>query len=323
MLIPILIFVAIFALAAPLLIWMTGAQNAAKKQKVAAVLDSALGRAPELKQTDPGNFRKSEAISNIPLLNRVLQNLDIIPKIAQLIRQAGMRWTPATFLLLTATAMAIPTYLVNLRTGSILIGLGVGVALGAAPFGLVMFKRMQRFGKFEAGLPEALDLIVSGLRAGHSLSSALGLVTRECADPVGTEFRVAFDEQNFGLDMRNALDNLVARVPLQDLKMAVTAIIIQRESGGNLAEVLEKTAFMVRERFRLKRQVRTHTAQGRMTGLVLTILPIALGFGLYLINPENESLLWHRELGIKLLIAATVSLIIGTALIQKIVRLKV
>jgi tight adherence protein B len=321
--IPILIFVAIFALAAPLLIWMTGTQNAAKKEKVAAVLDSALGRAPESKQTDPSNFRKSELVSNIPLLNRALLKMDIIPKIGQLIRQAGMRWTPATFLLLTAAAIAVPGYLVDLRTGSILIALGVGAAMGAVPIGFVMFRRMQRFGKFEAGLPEALDLIVSGLRAGHSLSSALGLVTRECPDPVSTEFRIAFDEQNFGLDMRTALDNLVVRVPLQDLKMAITAIIIQRESGGNLAEVLEKTAYMVRERFRLRRQVKTHTAQGRMTGLVLTFLPIALGFGLYLINPENESLLWRTDLGVKLLIAAVISLIIGTALIQKIVRLKV
>jgi tight adherence protein B len=105
--------------------------------------------------------------------------------------------------------------------------------------------------------------------------------------------------------------------------MAVTAIIIQRESGGNLAEVLEKTAHMVRERFRLKKQVRVHTAQGRMTGLVLTVLPIALGIGLYILNPDNESLLWKRDIGIKLLIAAGCSLVVGTALIQKIVRLKV
>jgi tight adherence protein B len=182
---------------------------------------------------------------------------------------------------------------------------------------------MQRFGKFEKQLPEALDLIVSGLRAGHSLSSALGLVTREVQDPLGSEFRIAFEEQNFGLDMRTALENLVKRVPLQDLKMSITAIIIQRESGGNLAEVLEKTAQMVRERFRLKKQVMVHTAQGRMTGIVLTILPIALGFGLWIVNPENESLLWRREIGIKLLIGAACSLILGSAIIQKIIRLKV
>lgn len=323
MLIPILIFVAIFALAAPVLVWLSGAHHAAKKEKVAAVLDTALGKPVEAAKNDASNFRKSEISSSIPLLNDWLHKLDLMPRLTMTLRQADLKWTPGMLILMMAAALAIPAYLVYLKSGSMLIGLGVGAVLAFLPFGFVLFKRMQRFGKFEKGLPEALDLIVGGLRAGHSLSSALGLVTRECADPVGTEFRIAFDEQNFGLDMRIALDNLVKRIPVQDLKMAITAIIIQRESGGNLAEVLEKTAHMVRERFRLKKQVMVHTAQGRMTGLVLTILPIALGFGLWMINPDNESLLWHDPLGVKLLIGAVCSLILGTALIQKIVRLKV
>jgi tight adherence protein B len=242
---------------------------------------------------------------------------------ALLLRQGEVKWTPGTLILMSAAAFGIPAYIAYLKSDSLLIGLGVGVATGSLPFLFVLFKRMKRFGKFEQQLPEALDLIVSGLRAGHSLSSALGLVTRECQDPIAGEFRIAFDEQNFGLDMRTALDNLVKRVTLQDLKMAITAIIIQRESGGNLAEVLEKTAHMVRERFRLKKQVKVHTAQGRMTGIVLTVLPIGLGFGLWLVNPENESMLWRNNLGVKMLIYAVCSLIVGTAFIQKIVRLKV
>ena len=123
--------------------------------------------------------------------------------------------------------------------------------------------------------------------------------------------------------MRTSLDNLIERMPLQDLKMAVTAIIIQRESGGNLAEVLDKTSYMIRQRFRLRKQIRCTPRRAGLTGLILTILPIALGIGLYLINPENMSLLWTRAIGIKLLIAAGVSLTIGTILIQKIVRIKI
>jgi len=319
----ILIFLGVFAIAAPLLVWFTGAHNAASKEKAAAALETALGKPAEKRGNDPASFRKSEVNSSIPVLNRLLQGMDVMPRITTFLRQADLKLTPGALVLMSAAAFAIPGYIVDLKTGSVLIGLGVGAALSVAPFGYVGFKRMRRFGKFEQGLPEALDLIVSGLRAGHSLSSALSLVTRECPDPVSSEFRIVFDEQNFGLDMRVALDNLVQRVPLQDLKMAITAIIIQRESGGNLAEVLEKTAHMVRERFRLKKQVRVHTAQGRMTGLVLTILPIALGVGLYILNPDNESLLWKRDIGIKLLIAAGCSLLVGTALIQKIVRLKV
>jgi tight adherence protein B len=323
MLMVILIFVAVFAIAAPILIFSSGAHKAGKQEKVAEVLEAALGASSDGEKNDPLSFRKADNSSNIPLLDRLLQRMDVIPRIALLLRQADLRWTPGLLVLMCVVAFAVPGYIAEFKSGVLLIGLGVGAATGLLPLGFVWFKRMQRFGKFEQQLPEALDLIVSALRAGHSLNSALGLVTRECQDPLAGEFRLAFDEQNFGLDMRTALDNLVKRVPLQDLKMAVTAIIIQRESGGNLAEVLEKTSYMVRERFRLKKQVRVHTAQGRLTGLVLTVLPIGLGFGLWLLNPENESLLWRREIGIKLLIGAGISLIIGTACIQKIVRLKV
>jgi tight adherence protein B len=319
----VLVFVAAFAVAAPILVWLSGAQNASRQKKAGEVLKSALGKTVDGGESDPLSFRKAESVSNIPLLNRVLKHLDLIPRITMLLRQADVRWTPGALVLTSVVAFAVPAYVVNFKTGTPMIALGVGAVTGVLPFGFVWFKRVQRFAKFEQQLPEALDLIVSALRAGHSLNSAIGLVTRECRDPLAGEFRLAFDEQNFGLEMRTALENLVNRVPLQDLKMAITAIIIQRESGGNLAEVLEKTSYMVRERFRLKKQVKVHTAQGRLTGLVLTILPIALGFGLWIINPDNESLLWKREIGIKLLIGAGVSLIIGTAIIQKIVRLKV
>jgi tight adherence protein B len=165
--------------------------------------------------------------------------------------------------------------------------------------------------------------MVSALRVGHSLSSALGLVTRECPDPVGTEFRVCFDEQNYGLELKAALDNLVTRVPLQDLRIVSTAILIQKESGGNLAEVLEKAAEVIRERFRLKREISTHTAQGRLTGWILSLLPIVLGCALYFISPDTMSILWKREIGIKLLYAAGIMMVIGGLIIRKIVDMDV
>ena len=118
----------------------------------------------------------------------------------------------------------------------------------------------------------------------------MGLVTRECPDPVGAEFRVCFDEQNYGLELKTALENMITRMPLQDLKIVVTAILIQKESGGNLAEVLEKTAQVIRERFRLKRQVMTHTAQGRLTGLILTLLPVVLGCAVVFRQPGHDEL---------------------------------
>jgi tight adherence protein B len=217
----------------------------------------------------------------------------------------------------------IPAYLVYLRTGTIILALLIGLLLGGAPIFYVLAKRKQRFNRFEQGLPEAIDLIVSALRAGHSLVSALGLVADESPDPIGPEFKICFDEQNYGLDLRTALDNLVARIPLQDLRIIVTAILIQRSSGGNLAEVLDKAAYLVRERFRLRRQVQTHTAQGRLTGWILTFLPVVLGLALYLVNPATMSLLWHRDLGIKLLYSAGVMTIIGALVIRKIVNMEV
>lgn len=322
-LIAILVFVGVFAIATPVLIVAGGVEKSAQKKKVAAALDTALGVAVPGQRADASNFRKAEHASSIPLLNRVLAGMDVVPKLARLLRQANIKWTPATLLLMSLVTLAAPAYAVNLRTGSLWFALGIGLATAFLPFAYVLFRRYQRFNKFEQGLPEALDLIVSALRAGHSLSAAMGLVSRECPDPVGGEFRAAFDEQNFGLDMRASLDNLVERVPLQDLKMAMTAIIIQRESGGNLAEVLDKTSYMIRQRFRLKKQIMVHTAQGRLTGLILTVLPVALGIGLYIINPENTRLLWTRDIGIKLLIAAGISLVIGTIAIQKIVRIRI
>ncbi len=322
--IAVLVFIAVFAVCAPVLIMASGAGKAGQKKKIEAVLDTALGvPSAQIQRADAGSFRKKEHVSAIPLLNHWLNKLDLIPRIARLLRQAEMKWSPGMLMLLSLLAFALPSYLFDLRTGSIIFSMLIGAAFAFVPISIVLFKRHKRFTKFEQGLPEALDLIVGALRAGHSLSAAMGLVSRECPDPVGGEFRESFDEQNFGLEMRASLESMIERVPLPDLKMAVTAIIIQRESGGNLAEVLEKTSYMIRQRFRLRKQIMVHTAQGRMTGLVLTILPIALGVGLYIINPKNMSLLWTRDIGIKLLIGAGCSLVVGTICIQKIVRIKV
>ncbi len=154
---------------------------------------------------------------------------------------------------------------------------------------------------------------MSALRAGHSLVSALGLVAQEAPEPVGGEFRICFEEQNYGLELRTAMVNLVTRVPIQDLKIVSTAVLIQKESGGNLAEVLDKTSYVIRERFRLKRQVRVHTAQGRLTGWILTLLPPILGVALYVINPKTMSILWTNPLGVKLLYLSAAMTITGAS----------
>jgi tight adherence protein B len=318
-----LVFIAVFAVSAPLLILSTGAHKVSQKEKVVAALDSAIGQSPLPKKHDPLKFRKSELVSAIPWLNKHLEKLYIIPRLRALLLQANVKWTPGAVILMCAAAFAIPAYLLSAYAHFGGRYASAAFILGGAPVGYILMKRRQRFGKFEEGLPEALDLMVNGLRAGHSLSAAIGLVTRECPDPIGAEFRIAYDEQNFGLDLRSSLDNLVNRVPIPDMKIAVTAIIIQRESGGNLAEVLEKTSHMIRQRFKLKRQIRVLTASGRLTGWILTLMPIVLGIGLYILNPAGMSVLWTTEMGRHMLIYAACSIIVGSVAIQKIVRMKV
>jgi tight adherence protein B len=234
-----------------------------------------------------------------------------------------VKWTAGGLILISAACYILPAYLIYLRTGTIVFGAIIGLVAGAAPMMYVLQKRKRRFHKFEQELPEALDLMVSALRAGHSLVSALGLVARESPDPIGPEFRICFEEQNYGLELRTAMNNLLTRVPLQDLRIVATAILIQKESGGNLAEVLDKTAHVIRERYRLKRQVLVHTAQGRLTGWILSFLPIVLGIGLYMVNPKAMSLLWHRPIGLKLIYTAIALTVAGALIIRKIVNMEV
>jgi tight adherence protein B len=270
-----------------------------------------------------GDFQKIVLLSAIPWLNRWLQQFELGPRLRMMLYQANLKWTAGTLLLLCMTCFILPYYLVSIRTGSVMFSLIVGVVVSLAPFAFVLFKRMQRFDKFEQELPVALDLMVSALRAGHSFNAALGVASTECAEPVRGEFKLCFDEQNYGLELGTAMGNMVNRVPLRDLSIATTAILIQKESGGNLAEVLDKTAEVIRQRFRLRRQVKVHTAHGRMTGVLMTALPPALLIILYIMNPQNESILWTNPVGIKLLEATAGMMIVGSIIIQRIVSIDV
>ncbi|HVZ84495.1 MAG TPA: type II secretion system F family protein [Terracidiphilus sp.] len=323
-LITIFIFIAVFVVAV-LIATATGVGASKQDKAMLARLDSALATSHSGGEMSDllVDVRKNEMLSTIPLMDRVLRNLELTPRLRRLLYQANVKWTVGHLVLMSIAAFIIPGYLIYWKTGQLLLAALIGLACGFAPTGYVLFLRNKRLAKFEEGLPEALDLICSALRVGHSLNSALGLVTRECPDPVGPEFKVCFEEQNYGLELKTALENMVSRVPVQDLRIVVTGILIQKESGGNLAEVLEKTADVIRERFRLKRQVMTHTAQGRLTGMVLTCLPIALGCALYFVNPKMMSLLWTREIGIKLLYASGILIVIGGAIIHKIVNMDV
>jgi tight adherence protein B len=321
-LIVVLVFLGIFTVIAAVAMAVGSGASERTKQALAS-LDSALATESPAERDQILNVRRNDVLSAIPWLNKKLLQFQLAPLIYSLLRQADLKWTAGGMIAGCGLCFVIPGYVVYLRFGSILIALIVGLVFAFAPVGYALFKRSKRFNKFQEGLPEALDLIVNALRAGHSLIAAMGLVARECADPVGSEFKACFEEQNYGLELTTALDNLIVRVPLQDMKIVATAITIQKESGGNLAEVLDKTAHVIRERFRLKRQIRTHTAQGRMTGIILTCLPLGLGIVLYILNPKSMSLLWTTPVGIKLLIGGGCGIVLGGFIINRIVDMEV
>ncbi len=315
-----LVFVGAFLVAA---LVMVAASPSRTNKRALASLDSALATESREVREQIVNLRKDARLSSIPWLNQKLLKFELTPYLHNLLSQAKLEWSAGKLLLITAVCFAVPSFAVHQYFHIVLPALAVGIVAGAAPCTWVLMKRKKRFGKFEEQLPEALDLMVSALRAGHSLIAAMGLVSRESPDPVGAEFKLCFDEQNYGLELKAALENMIHRVPLQDLKITATAILIQKESGGNLAEVLDKTAHVIRERFRLKRQVKVHTAQGRMTGWVLSLLPVVLGTALYFLNPKMTSILWHRAIGIKLMWAAGGMTLIGGLVIRNIVNLDI
>jgi len=319
--IAVLVFIGVFVLIA---LPMAAAAPSQNSKQALAQLDAVLkSETKQVVSKQSLNLRKDEQLSSIPWLNKKLLRFELAPYLRKMLSQADLNWSPGRLLIMTLTLGLLPPYIIYTTMGSYLLALISGVVLGLLPIAWVFLKRARRFGAFEKNLPEALDLMVSGLRAGHSLLAAMALVSRECPEPVKSEFKIAFEEQNYGLEMKLALENLLNRVPLQDLKITATAILIQKESGGNLAEVLDKTSHVIRERFRLKRQIMVHTAQGRLTGLVLTVLPVVLGVGIYFVDPGMISILWHRQIGIEMMWGAVGLIMLGGFVIWKIVDIDV
>lgn len=197
------------------------------------------------------------------------------------------------------------------------------LAGGGLPWIWLWWRRKQRLAKFEMQLSDALELMARALKSGHSLASGLSVVANEMPAPIATEFRTVYDEQNLGIPIDQALRNLLTRVPNMDLQFFVTAVVIQRQAGGDLAEILNKIGYLVRERFKILGQVKALTGEGRISGVVLMGLPICLFFAVYYLNPDYVMLLFNREIGRKMITGAIVLQIIGALFIKKIVDIKV
>jgi tight adherence protein B len=319
-----LLMAAIFglgALATAVRLAMGGGPTAAQVLRRLHVV--AAGKTVAEYEGEAADIRKAEILSKIPWLNKWLASTDIAERIRRLMAQADLNWSVGGLLITTVFGWIGSLCLLFLRFKAWTPALAISLLYIPLPTWYVFRSREKRFARFEEQLPEALDLLVSSIRVGHSFMTAIGFLSQESREPLKSEFMKCFEEQNYGIDMRTALLNLGTRMPVQDLQIFVAAVLIQKESGGNLAEVLEGLAATIRERFRLKKQVRVHTAQGRATGWVLALLPVVLGLGMYLLHPEGISVLWKRPIGLKLLYTGGAMNVVGSLIIRKIVRIRV
>jgi tight adherence protein B len=206
---------------------------------------------------------------------------------------------------------------------SFVLALLLGLAAGAIPIASVAWKRQRRFRRFEEHFPEALDLLGRAVRAGHAFTTGLEMISKEVAEPISGEFQITFDEQNFGLPLRDALLNMTERVPLIDVRFFVTALLIQKETGGNLAEILDALARVIRERFRIYREVRVKTAQGRLTAAILIALPPLMMVMLEIVNPRYINVLFTDPKGPMVLAIAGILQVVGSIVLWKIIHIEV
>jgi tight adherence protein B len=259
----------------------------------------------------------------LPELDRLVARLRAGSWLSTQIEQSGVRTTPSSVMMMAIGAAATAALLATLFTSS-WYGRLVAAAIGATlPFVFLAHRRSSRLRAFEEQFPEALDLLSRALRAGHAFQTAMGMVADEVRSPVGPEFKKTFDQQNFGLPLRDALVQMSERVPILDVRFFVTAVLIQRDTGGNLSEILDNLAHVVRERFKIKRQIRVHTAHGRFTAFVLLSLPPALAVVLSYINPAHMELLFSDQLGQTMLIVVMIMQVIGFIWIRKVIRIEV
>jgi len=266
---------------------------------------------------------REELLSEIPWLNRSLVKLELVSKLKRMIDQADVNITVMRLLLFSAMAGVLAFLAVSMVSQSYLLMSVFGFIAGSLPILHVIGKRKKRMKRFLQLLPDALDLMSRGLSAGHAFTEALHMVAAEMPEPIATEFRKTYEEQNLGLSLKLALENLVHRMPLLDLRMCITAILIQRETGGNLSEILDNLAHVVRERFKILRQARVHTAHGRFTGYVLLGLPAFLAVALSYINPDLMGLLFRERIGQMMLITAMVLQAVGYVWIRKVIKIEV
>ena len=312
-------FLVLFAASA---VAASAAWNAGERKRRRAVDDRLERALPDQGNANP-DLLKREVTSHLPFYGRLLERFQFTSTMREHLAQANQKWSVGllTGLMLVSGLVVLniairlpwfPVYLVPLAAAG----------AGFIPYGYILRKRTQRLGKFEEQFPDSLDFLARAMRAGHAFSISLGLLADDSPEPSTTEFRRTYDEHNLGLSMETALNNLAQRVPLLDVRFFVASVLIQSRTGGNLSEILTKLGEVIRERFKLKGQVRALSAHGRLTGKLLTILPVVIVFLMMLVNPEYMKGLTRVPLGKHLIGGAVILMILAHFCIKKIVSIK-
>jgi tight adherence protein B len=270
-----------------------------------------------------GLLRHVQHLSAVPAFDAMLRRGRSGLRPAELlIEQSGVRMTLGTFLVGSGLCGLIVTVVAQRFIGVALASLALGVVATMIPLAVLRMKRTRRLLNFEEQFPEALALMSRALKAGHAFTTGLSMVAEEMPAPLGPEFKLLYDQQNYGLPLPDALKEFARRIPLLDGRFFVTAVLIQRESGGNLSEVLDNIASVIRDRFKVKRQIQVISAHGRLTGMVLCAVPPALALVLFAINPDHWKTLTGNPLGVRLIITGIVLQLLGTLIIQKLVKIE-
>jgi tight adherence protein B len=284
---------------------------------------AAVQKAAERQPDEELALLRDEMLSEIPALDQLLRRSVRVGNLQAMLSQADLDIRAGNMLLLCGASAVICAGLAGYLGGGIMFAWAGFLLGGFLPYSYASYRRTKRFQKFEELFPEAIDTLARAVRAGHAFTTALELISNEVAEPIAGEFRKLFEEQKFGLPVRDALINLTQRVPLVDVKFFVTAVMLQRETGGNLAEILDNLSYVIRERFKIMRQVRVYTAQGRLTMALLMALPPVIVAAMLLINPTFIRPLFLDPLGHTLVVGGILLQTLGYFVIRRVIRIQV
>mgnify|MGYP001384996184 CR=1 FL=1 len=266
---------------------------------------------------------RKESLSEIPWLNDLLKRAKNLQAFRVVHQQADSRTPLGVFVLATLALAVSGLFLALSMRQTIMLALLFAVLLGAIPYAYLLWRKNQRLGMFERQLPETLELVSRALRAGHAFSVGLKMVGEEVADPIGKEFRRVFDEVSMGVALPQALENMAHRVGSVDLRFFITSVLVQRETGGNLAEIIDSLAWLIRQRFELQLRVKALSAEGRLSAVVLFGLPIVVGGLLFKMNPEYMGLLFTDPIGRNLATVGSIMMVAGAVVMKRMVNIKV